>query len=116
MFDVFTFMFFIVFFIIIVAIIGNLLKGIKQWLYNNEQPILDVKCRIVSKRSEVIGHGGANATHGSTYTDYYITFEVESNDRIELRVSGRDYGMIAEGDVGILKFKGTRYLEFRRES
>ena len=118
-FDLFSFMFFIVFFFIIGTIIVNAIKGFNQWSYNNEQPVLDVSCKVVSKRNEVIrysGHTDANGIHhsGSTSTDYYVTFEVESKDRIEFNVSGKEFGLIAEGDIGILKFQGTRYLGFKR--
>ncbi len=47
-------------------------------------------------------------------TRYYIAFQVESGDRIELSVSGADYGMLAEGDQGRLTFQGTRFLSFDR--
>ncbi|NMA03148.1 MAG: DUF2500 domain-containing protein, partial [Clostridiales bacterium] len=43
---------------------------------------------------------------------YYVTFQVESGDRMEFRVSGKEYGLLAEGDVGKLTFQGTRYHEF----
>lgn len=45
---------------------------------------------------------------------YYVTFEVESGDRMELHVPGREYGQLAEGDKGKLSFQGTRYLGFER--
>ena len=45
---------------------------------------------------------------------YYVTFQVESGDRMELTVSGSDYGMLVEGDIGKLSFQGTRYLGFQR--
>ena len=34
---------------------------------------------------------------------------------MELRVNGREYGMIAEGDRGKLTFQGSRYLDFERK-
>ena len=46
---------------------------------------------------------------------YYVTFQVESNDRMEFEVSGTEYGMLAGGDSGELTFQGTQYLNFRRE-
>ena len=53
--------------------------------------------------------------HGSSAsTSYYATFEVESGDRIELPLSGSEYGMLAEGDRGTLSFQGTRFLGFER--
>ena len=36
-------------------------------------------------------------------------------DRLELCVSGGEYGLLAEGDVGELTFQGTRYLSFERQ-
>ena len=52
--------------------------------------------------------------HTHTSTRYYVTFQVESGDRMELSVSGPEYGMLAEGDRGELTFQGTRYLSFER--
>ncbi|WP_243278771.1 MULTISPECIES: DUF2500 domain-containing protein [Romboutsia] len=119
-FDLFTVMFFIIFFLILGTIIINIIRGVNQWSYNNKQPILDVKSKVVSKRSEVIRHAGhvdSNGVHhnGGSSTNYYITFEFESTDRMEFSVSGKEFGMIVEGDVGTLKFQGSRYLEFKRD-
>ena len=50
-----------------------------------------------------------------TFTSYYVTFQVESGDRMEFEASDMEYGMLAEGDRGMLTFQGTRYLNFRRE-
>ena len=52
--------------------------------------------------------------HAIHSTSYYVTFEVESGDRIELEVNGLEYGMLVEGDCGKLSFQGTRYLGFER--
>ena len=35
--------------------------------------------------------------------------------RMELSVTGREYGMLSEGDAGRLSFQGTRYLGFERQ-
>ena len=51
----------------------------------------------------------------STSTSYYVTFQVESGDRMELSVRGKEYGLLAEGDYGRLTFQGTRYLGFQRK-
>jgi hypothetical protein len=52
------------------------------------------------------------SSHNST--TYYATFEVESGDRLEFTVSGKEYGMLVEGDIGKLVFQGTRYHSFDR--
>ena len=53
--------------------------------------------------------------HGHhTYTYYYVTFEVDSGDRMELGVEDAEYGLLVEGDRGRLTFQGTRFLGFER--
>jgi hypothetical protein len=113
-FDMFSIMnmLFPLFFIIILGIIlFTIFKNIKQWNYNNKQPKLNVDALVVSKRTQV--RGGGNNSHASTM--YFVTFQVESGDRMELVVNGSEYGMLAEGDFGELIFQGTRYLSFTRK-
>ncbi|HCL03961.1 MAG TPA: hypothetical protein DHW61_16405 [Lachnoclostridium phytofermentans] len=45
---------------------------------------------------------------------HFVTFQFESGDRLELGVSGQQYGLLGEGDVGKLTFQGTRFLSFER--
>lgn len=106
------------FFILVFGLIlFSIFKGIKEWSYNNEQPVLSVTAKIVGKRDHVSrsssNHNGHH--HHHTTTSYYATFEVESGDRMELKVTSREYGLIAEGDTGKLTFQGTRYHGFERE-
>lgn len=39
-----------------------------------------------------------------------LIFQIDSGDQMELTVRGSEYGILAEGDVGMLSFQGTRYL------
>lgn len=107
-----------IFFVVVIGIILlSVGKGILQWGRNNKQPVLTVDSRIVSKRSQVSHHQHQDTNdHLSSYTKttYYLTFEVESGDRMEFTVSGEQYGLCAEGDAGRLTFQGTRYLGFQR--
>ena len=57
---------------------------------------------------------GAHGYDTSTFTSYYVTFQVESGDRMEFEVDGSDYGLLVQGDIGKLSFQGTRYLGFER--
>ena len=100
-------MFVLVFGIIIVTMV----RGIGEWNKNNQSPKLTVPVTVVAKRSDV--HRGIETMH--TFTSYYVTFQVESGDRMEFEISDMEYGMLAEGDSGELIFQGTRYLNFRRE-
>ena len=110
----FTLMFILVFGIIIVTIV----RGIGQWNKNNNSPRLTVPAVIVAKRTNVSHHNSAgvnNHHHHHTSTTYYVTFQVESGDRMELQMSGSEYGLLVEGDAGMLSFQGTRYLGFERQ-
>ena len=85
--------------------------------------IINVSARVVAKRTEVSHHqhpnnGDMSGSHGyrtTSSTSYYVTFEVDSGDRIEFSMSGSEYGMLIEGDAGTLNFQGTRYLGFERK-
>ena len=83
------------------------------------EPRLTVHATVVSKRQNTSVHHHHNdntAMHTSTSTSYYATFQFDSGDRLELHVSGPDYGLLAEGDTGDLTFQGTRYLGFDRRA
>ncbi len=110
----FEILFFIVFFLILGVILVSVIRGIAQWNQNNHSPRLTVRAAIVSKRLQVSHHHAADGVNSSSFTHYYVTFQVESGDRMELQVNGREYGILAEGDCGNLTFQGTRYLSFER--
>ena len=96
--------------------IVTLVRGVGEWNKNNHSPKLTVPATVVSRRTAVFHHHHGNEMHHThTSTSYYATFQVESGDRMELAVSGAEYGMLAEGDRGMLTFQGTRFLNFRRE-
>ena len=118
-FGMFGVMFTVVFVLILGVILITLVRSIGQWSKNNHSPRLTVDAKVVAKRSNVSRHhhsGGANHMgHTSTSTTYYVTFEVCSGDRMELRLQGHEYGLIVEGDWGELTFQGTRFLGFTRK-
>ena len=107
-------------------IIFRAVKGGIEWNNNNNSPVITVAATVVAKRAEVsshshvshhnqVHHGHAAPTHHtSTSTTYFATFEVESGDRMELKVPEKEYGMLVEGDIGKLTFQGTRYKGFER--
>lgn len=107
-----TLMFVVVFGLFIVVAV----KGISQWNKNNHSPRLTVPAIVVAKRTNVShhNHNGTGMHHATHSTTYYVTFQVESGDRMELHVAGHEYGLLVEGDRGKLTFQGTRYLGFER--
>ena len=117
-FDMFSIMFSIIFIIVIGMFVVTAIKGIGQWNKNNNSPRLTVPATVVAKRTNVSHHNHAGTNghhHHSTSTTYYVTFQVESGDRMELHLSGHEFGMLVEGDKGKLSFQGTRYLGFERQ-
>lgn len=115
---VFMALFILVFLMILGTFLAMLLRGIGQWSRDNRAPRLTVGALVTAKRTNVSHHrhsGAGGVGHTTRSTTYYATFEVESGDRMELQLSGQDYGLLAEGDRGYLTFQGSRYLGFERE-
>ncbi len=100
----------IIFVIVIGSIVVNVIKGVAQWSSNNAQPEVSAAARVAAKRTEV--NGGRN----NTSTDYFVTFELPSGERREFSIHGHEYGLLSEGDAGVLRHQGTRYLGFEREA
>ena len=118
----FSILFPILFFVVLGMILYTFIRNIRTWNQNNHSPRLTVPATVVAKRTDVSHSSSANAgdmsgAHGydtSTFTSYYVTFQVESGDRMEFEVDGSDYGLLVQGDIGKLSFQGTRYLGFER--
>ena len=124
MFNLIEMLFPIMFILIFTIIVFTFVKGIATWFKNNNSPRLTVSARIVAKRQNTTHNNqpnagdisGAHGFHTISSTSYYVTFQVDSGDRMELSVSGSEYGVLAEGDKGQLTSQGTRYLTFDREN
>lgn len=102
--------FFIVIFIFIIS------KILRESISNAKAPRLTVDATVVSKRTNVSHHHHSHNSDLSNHTSttYYVTFQVNSGDRMELHVRGQEFGMLAEGDKGTLTFQGTKYIDFQR--
>ena len=116
----FPLMFLVVFIFIISTIVGSLVSGAKRKHKNDQSPRVTADAKVVSKRMQVgqsrQSSGDNDMMRSYTYSKYFVTFEFESGDRLELLVDGSDYGLLVEGDTGKLSFQGTRYLGFQRGS
>ena len=116
-FDFFGIMFSLCWIMFAVIFIVMLIRIIGQWNKNNHSPRLTVDATVVAKRADVSRHhhNGVNDHHHTHHsTSYYVTFQVESGDRMELHMAGHEYGLLIEGDKGKLTFQGTRFLNFQR--
>lgn len=75
---------------------------------NNRKPKLTVSAIVVGKRKS--SHRKASDRH------YFVTFQVESGDRIEFWVTSYDYSELRQDDCGILTFQGTRFIGFEKDT
>ena len=71
---------------------------------DNRAPQLQVNARVLSRRQSI----------SNSYTVHYVTFELEDGVRMELHLSGHEYGLLMEGDTGRLTYQGTRFVRFER--
>ena len=106
------FVFLLFFFAVIAFIVFVIVSKVALWSADNNSPIETFDAVVVAKRTEV--SGGGNNTMASTR--YFVTFELESGERVELRAKADQYGLTAEGDRGVLTRQGSRFLDFVRES
>ena len=100
--------------VVFVVVISSLVRSISQWHKNEKAPRLSVEAEAVAKRSARQRPMSNKRYSGRDYTNYYVTFQFESGDRLELELQGYEYGLTVEGDKGKLTFQGTRYLGFER--
>ena len=115
-------LFFAVFALIFIVFCVIAVRKLKEWRENNRAPRLTVDALVVSRRADTAIHQhpvggdvtGASGFSTTSSTTYYVTFEVESGDRMELTVPHSEYGYLCEGDRGRLHVQGTRYLGFDR--
>lgn len=113
MFNIVPIFVFLIFVLVFGVIIFGMIGSAKEWKKNNDSPVLVVEATVVAKRTNISHHHHENMNSSSS-TRYYVTFEVESGDRMEFGVRGAEYGLLIEQDRGKLTFQGTRYLEFKR--
>lgn len=105
--------------IIFITVIGGFIftfiytigKGISGYASNKSKPVETVPARVISKRPHTWGGSGES----SARTSYYVTFEFENGERIEMPVNSSFYGMHVEGDIGMLTHQGTHMMSFERE-
>jgi len=124
--------FFVLFFIVFLAVIGVIVwraVGVgRAKAQAAAAPEVQAQARVVDKRLETLSPGTAGpAELGSPYVVqvpmgdssawqlYKVTFEQPGGARFELSVPPDQYGLIVEGDSGIVTMRGPNLLTFTRE-
>ena len=59
-------------------------------------------------------HHHYNQSGIHTSYSHYATFEFANGERMELRLPGKQAGLLVEGDRGRLSWQGNRFLGFER--
>lgn len=114
-FDMFSMVFSLFFLLVLGIFVFVFIQMFSQWNKNNHSPRLTVDATIVAKRNHISRHHHGTDMHmHHTTSTYYVTFQVDSGDRMELLVPGNQFGLLIEGDHGKLSFQGTRFLSFER--
>lgn len=104
--DFFFAIYAILFILFLVVLISTLRKNFRKARANRNAPELTVEATVVAKRIHVWGD--------HSHTDYFVTFQVDSGDRMELEIPDTQYGYLVENDRGRLTFRGTEFLRFER--
>ncbi|MCL1989180.1 MAG: DUF2500 domain-containing protein [Firmicutes bacterium] len=115
---------FVMFVIFAIILIIRTAQNLAEWSNNNNSPLLTVSAHLVTKRMAVnhrqtLNNANHNLNDGNinqfnNVTIYFATFQVESGDRMEFRISDKDFGLLAENDFGNLTFQGSRFKHFER--
>lgn len=90
-------------------VFGAVMRGVVEWFWNNSQPVLAVRVRVVSKWTTTSG-GGKTATT----TRYHARFETLSGESLDFSLALGVYKQFGEGDTGTLTYQGSRVHDFRR--
>lgn len=99
---------FMVSFVLFVLILYVIIKAIKN---NSQSAQLTVQATVIGKRTRYYLREGFPGNE-----IYYVSFEIKGGDRVELNTTARDYGILFEGDRGLLTFRGSYFLEFQRKA
>ena len=103
--------FFVLLFGTIIGIFGYLfvqiIKARRKLKQCKALPMQNERARVIAKRMDVSGGK-------YTDTDYYVTFELDSGERVEFEVDGKQYGLLTEGDDGILSHQDILFDSFTR--
>lgn len=110
--------------IFLIAILGVFLYAVGDRLGMVEKmkntPVDTVPATVIAKRTSTSGGtygGGASGQQVYGYTDTYcyMTFEFENGDRREFDVDDNVYGLLIEGDKGVLTHQGKKFRGFERQ-
>ncbi len=84
-----------------------------RWAKDRLKPRRSVPARLAGRRAEVCRRKTSKGEF--TTVHFHAAFETEDGEQMEFSVSDDEYGRLAEGECGTLRYQGARYLGFERE-
>ena len=99
----------LVFVVVLLVIVVAIARGTHQNRLNRKAPRISLPATVVTKRTATRG-GGETATSSV----YYATFEMPDGSRAELSMRGEEFGLLVEGDRGLLTRQGAWFKGFQR--
>jgi hypothetical protein len=99
----------------VAAMLYRFSQRLRRSIANRLSPQKTYHAVVVGKREELSSIYPAFGYGQYVETEYYITFEFRTGDRREYYVDGSDYGLVREGDEGVLTVQGTWFCDFERQ-
>ena len=100
----------IIFLCVCMLFVAILAKLVSYGRKNRHAPKLTVFATVVDKSLHYY-----RSINSMDSTECYVTFEVESGDRLVLDLTEHEFGLLVEGDHGLLTFQGNRFCDFERK-
>ena len=89
-------------------------QRLRRSIANRFSPQKTYHAVVIGKREELSSIYPVFGYRQYIDTEYYVTFEFRTGDRREYVVDGGDYGLLREGDEGVLTLQGTWFCAFER--
>ena len=105
-------------FLVIVLILGGAIwQGVLKWRVsraNDAAPVQQAGAKVLGVRTNTIADPPDMNPKVKTnpVITRFVTFELESGEKLELPVTPEQQASFKEGDRGQLKYQGTRFLGF----
>ncbi len=107
--------FIVIFILAFIFIIINMFTAPHLPKIDRNAPIDTIKAKVIAKRTDVSGSHFHNDNLNMINTHYYVTFELYNKERKEFIVDSDDYGLLIEGDEGMLTYQGIIFKSFDRQ-
>ncbi len=104
----------VLFILAFIFIIINMFIASRLPKIDRNAPIDTIKAKVIAKRTDVSGSHFHNDSLNMINTHYYVTFELYNKERKEFIVDSNDYGLLIEGDEGMLTYQGIIFKSFDR--